>query len=362
MEIHKHYLGSEIHVGHNCLNILNDFLSGSNQIALKFILVDTNTKQICLPVFLKELSSLQRFEIIEIQAGDESKNIENCIKVWEKLTRANVDKDSILISLGGGMVGDLGGFVASTILRGIKHIQVPTTLLSMVDSSSGGKTGINFLGLKNQIGSFYHPKAVYVFPEFLNTLSDRELNSGMAEIAKHGLIADKFLWNSLSSQTSSESANLAQLIERSIEIKNSFVVRDEKDQGVRHALNFGHTIGHAIEAYSLANHKDPLRHGEAIAYGIVAEALLSKSVLGLGESELDEIILYFTRHFDFANTKFNVESLLDYAYKDKKNINGKLNFTLIPQIGLVTINQFADVEKVRNVMEQTMQLFNSSVL
>lgn len=362
MGVPEHEVYSDVHLGPDWFDALNDFLLKSHRDSKKFILVDSNTSKICLPVLLEKVSKKYIFEIIEIQSGDDNKNIENAIHIWEKLTRANVDKESVLISLGGGMVGDVGGFVASTILRGINHLQIPTTLLSMVDSSCGGKTGINFLGLKNQIGSFYHPNAVYINPEFLNTLPLREINSGLAEIAKHGLIADENLWINLSSNENLQVSDLSVLIKRSIEIKNSFVIKDEKDRGVRHALNFGHTVGHAIESYSLANHEDAIRHGEAVALGIIAESFLSHSILGLSSQQLSEIVKYFASRYVYLEMRYDTDALLKYIYQDKKNINGSLNFSLIPRIGSVQINQNAEEGQVRDVIDQTMRLFMSSVL
>ena len=351
----------KVHLGTDCFVHLNDLLNAEYHLSKKFILVDENTHANCLSIFREALSNQIHFEIIEIPSGEQYKNLSSCERIWQSLTNSGVDKDSVLISLGGGMIGDLGGFIAATILRGIDHIQVPTSLLAMVDASTGGKTGINFSGLKNQIGTFSHPKAVYINPEFTSTLSEREFNSGMAEIAKHALIADADMWQSFSGKSEFSSIELFQLIKRSVEIKNSFVLKDEKDTGERHALNFGHTIGHAIESYSLAHHKMPIRHGEAVAIGMMAESYLSGQILGLPTSQLHEILRSLESRFSYLQSDFLPAELMKYIYSDKKNKGTQPNFSLIPAIGSVRINQSASDLQIIESVKSALNHFMSTV-
>ena len=236
------------------------------------ILVDEHTKMNCLDIFLKECLINPKL-IIEIHSGEEHKNLSTCEHIWQKLTTAQIDRNSLLINLGGGVIGDLGGFAASCYKRGIDFIQVPTTLLAMVDASVGGKLAIDLENFKNQIGLFKSPKGVYIFPKFLQTLNQRQIVSGYAEIVKHALIADKDYWQLLM-ETSIEKINWEETIYHSITLKNNIVESDPFEENKRKILNFGHTLGHAIESYYLKKEKDIL-HGEAVALGMYLEAELS---------------------------------------------------------------------------------------
>jgi 3-dehydroquinate synthase len=352
---------SEVRFGLDCFDHFKELINSTYVSGKKFILVDENTRKHCLPILIQSLPENIDFEVIEVPSGEENKSLETCQQIWKALLESGVGTNSVLISVGGGMVGDLGGFVASTILRGIDHIQIPTTLLAMVDSSTGGKTGINFSGLKNQIGTFIHPKAVYIYPQFTTTLTPRDFNSGLAEIAKHALIADAGMWNNFSSKVEFSSIDLLSWIKRSVEIKSSFVKRDEKDKAERHALNFGHTIGHALEAYSIEHSKTPLRHGEAVAIGLIAESYLSCSVLGLLHSQLMEIVNCLSKRFKYLSLAFSPEELMKYIYADKKNIGARPNFSMIPEIGSVKINQYADDLIIMDSMKKTFDHFLSPV-
>ena len=210
------------------------------------ILVDENTKEFCLPL----LSEIKKSVIIEIKSGEENKNIDSCNLIWEALTKNCFDRNSLLINLGGGVIGDMGGFCASTYKRGIEFIQIPTSLLAMVDASVGGKLGVDFNGLKNQVGLFSNPKSVIINPKFLETLPEDELRSGFAEVVKHALIVDKNLWNHLKNNPFQD-LYWEEIIESSVQIKNKIVMSDPKEKGERKKLNFGHTFGHAIESYYL---------------------------------------------------------------------------------------------------------------
>ena len=270
----------------NSINELVGFIKKGNYSRF-FILTDDNTAKFCLPVIKKKVDGMDNFDIIEINAGEESKDIDFCIGVWKMLIDFGADRRSLLINLGGGVVTDLGGFVASTFKRGIDFVHVPTTLLSQVDASVGGKTGIDIDSIKNIIGTFTQPKAVFMIADFLKTLPARQILSGLAEMLKHGLIADAGYWNEL--KTSDLTIPTAELVHRSVAIKNVIVLEDPNENGIRKALNFGHTIGHAVETYSLLNDKDHLSHGEAIAIGMICEAWLSNKKLGLTDEELAEI-------------------------------------------------------------------------
>ena len=230
-----------------------------------FIHVDNNTKEYCVEYFLKEIS-LEKFEIIESEDGEENKNIESCLKLWDSISSAGGDRNSLLINLGGGVVTDMGGFIASTYKRGINYVNIPTTLLSMVDASVGGKTGIDFGILKNQIGTFYDPQAVIVDPFFLNTLPENQILSGYAEIFKHSVISKNQLFEDLV-KLDRISFDL-KTIYQSIQVKNKIVLVDKKESKERKSLNFGHTLGHAIESFFL-NTSKKLLHGEAISIGII---------------------------------------------------------------------------------------------
>ena len=269
------------------LTQLADFVKKGNYSHF-FILTDENTAEHCLPLVKEKLGDLTNYDLIEINAGEESKDIDFCIGIWKLLIDFGADRKSLLINLGGGVISDLGGFAASTFKRGIDFIHVPTTLLSQVDASVGGKTGIDIDSIKNIVGTFTQPKAVFIHDEFLNTLPERQILSGLAEMLKHGLICDADYWNQLKNSDLTKPA--AELIYRSVEIKNEVVIEDPKETGIRKSLNFGHTVGHAVETYSLVNENvESLSHGEAIAIGMICEAWLSHKKSGLSSQELKEI-------------------------------------------------------------------------
>ncbi len=296
-----------------------------------FLLVDENTKKHCLPFFKKKLN-VSVDHILEIPSGEENKTVATCMKVWDALSKNDADRKSLLINLGGGVLTDLGGFVASTYQRGIDFINIPTTLLSMVDASIGGKTGVDLGTLKNQIGVINQPKMVVVFPEFLKTLDQRQLTSGFAEMLKHGLIKDEAYWTAL--RNISDLGDAAS-IQRSIALKNEVVMEDPTEKGLRKILNFGHTLGHAIESYCLESpQRKTLLHGEAIAVGMILEAYLSHELKGLPRLSLEEIKDTFLQHFDPVVFDSNdIDSILALLRYDKKNSHGNINFVLLQAIG-----------------------------
>ena len=309
---------------------LNTYIS-SYKPSTVFILVDENTNENCLPTLLQELATTLPIEIIEIEAGEENKNLDTCTGVWNALTELGADRKSLLINLGGGVITDLGGFVASVFKRGIAFVNIPTTLLSMVDASVGGKTGVDLGVLKNQIGLFSNPEMVLIDPNYLKTLSERELRSGLAEIIKHGLIYDKNLWNKATSFKELSVPNLSSLIHRSIEIKNEVVIQDPKEVGIRKILNFGHTLGHAIESYFLESEtKENLTHGEAIAIGMITEAYISKSLLNFPSEELNNIKKSILEIFKKVHIETaDYDAIIALLIHDKKNVGGQVNFVLL---------------------------------
>ena len=298
-----------------------------NQLA---ILVDENTKRDCLPVFLKA-TNIDAI-LIEIPSGEEHKNLEKCQLIWNALSSHNFDRNSLLINLGGGVVGDMGGFAASTYKRGIHFIQIPTSLLAMVDASVGGKLGVDFAYLKNQIGVFNNPKAVLINPIFLNSLPKNQLLSGFAEVVKHALIADKCYWEEIKT-TPLEKMNWESIILQSIVIKNNIVTQDPLEKGERKKLNFGHTFGHAIESFYLKL-GNPILHGEAISLGMILENNLSR----INKEEKNEIASFISNTFSIPK-KPPLRALLEWMKSDKKNRKEKINFTLLSGIGSSIINQ-----------------------
>jgi 3-dehydroquinate synthase len=302
-----------------------------------FILTDENTAEHCLPLVKSKVEDMDNFDIIEINAGEESKDIDFCIGVWRMLIDFGADRKSLLINLGGGVISDLGGFAASTFKRGIDFVHVPTTLLSQVDASVGGKTGIDINSIKNIIGTFTQPKAVFINLGFLETLPPRQILSGLAEMLKHGLIQDAAYWHQL--KTSDLTIPSAELVHRSVEIKNKITVEDPHEKGIRKALNFGHTIGHAVETNSLINDKDPLSHGEAIAIGMICESYLAHKKTGLPAEELQEITETLNKLYPrYTIKQSDFDTLLEIMKKDKKNQNGNINCTLLTNIGQCNID------------------------
>lgn len=290
------------------------------------ILVDENTKANCLAHF-----QAINHELIEIPSGEENKTLHTCEKIWESLTEFQFSRKSLLVNLGGGVIGDMGGFVASTYKRGIKFINVPTTLLSQVDASIGGKLGVDFGHFKNHIGLFRNPDHVIVNPNFLSTLSDRELRSGFAEVIKHALISDVNHWNQLKTLGFNEQ-DWNQVIPKSIGIKNQVVLSDPLEHGKRKILNFGHTLGHAFESYFL-NSQSKLLHGEAIAIGMILESHLSFQKEWIAKEDFNGIRKFISETFKFSNEVPSIENLNEYLLHDKKNDSSGINFSLLKGIG-----------------------------
>ncbi len=333
-----------------------------------FVLTDDNTRRLCWPV-VKDYGCLAAAQLITIPAGDEHKNLTSLSHVWEQLQQGGATRHSLMVCLGGGMVTDLGGFAASTFKRGIAFINIPTTLLAMVDASVGGKTGINFCGLKNEVGVFSEAQAVIICTRFLQTLDMQNVLSGYAEMLKHGLISNKEHWAELlrfpieslnrqdgqdSSDGQDPSGGLASLLARSVAVKERIVEADPHEQGLRKALNLGHTIGHAIEEWSFtpAPNHSPLLHGYAVAYGLVGELYLSAVKCHFPTDRLRQTVQFVREHYGTPVITCNdYPALLRLMTHDKKNTAGTINFTLLADIGELQLNQSATDEEIREALD-----------
>jgi len=323
-----------IHFNSACYSKLNNYIEESNFSKL-YVLVDTNTHEHCLSLFLSQLNTTQNIEIIEIEAGEINKSIDTCVGVWNALSDLDGDRKSLLINLGGGVVTDLGGFVASCFKRGIKFINVPTSLLAMVDASIGGKTGVDLGTLKNQIGVINCGDMVLVDTKFLETLPQNEMRSGLAEMLKHGLIQDETYWHKMSDLSKFTLDDLDQLIYESIIIKKNVVTEDPNENGLRKTLNYGHTLGHAIESYCLSNNeKETLLHGEAIAIGMVLATYISHKKFGFPQEKLENIKSAIRNIYGLVElTDDDYSSIIELMKFDKKNTHGNINFVLLEDIG-----------------------------
>ena len=323
---------------------LNSFLM-ENSYSKVIVIFDQNTRKYCLDKLL-EKTGIKKPVLIETGSGERHKNIESCSEIWKEMMDSGADRDSLCINLGGGVIGDMGGFCASTFKRGIDFIQVPTTLLSQVDSSIGGKLGIDFADVKNSIGIFKDPKAVFIDSCWLETLPVSELRSGFAEIIKHSLIDDVSQWEKLSKIKDLSTVNWEEIIVPSLMVKKRIVEADPFERNIRKALNFGHTIGHAVESHAL--HSDhPFLHGEAVAIGMVCEAYLSSKTAGLSEEALMEIRKFIFSLYDKNQLKEDSYPMLIHLMtKDKKNEGNRINFTMLPKIGAAAINQTCSHELI----------------
>lgn len=307
------------------------------------IIVDENTKKHCLPVVQPLLPDAK---IIEIKSGEENKTLQTCAHIWEELTEASFDRKALVFNLGGGVIGDMGGFCASTYKRGIEFVQIPTTLLSQVDASVGGKLGIDFNSFKNQIGVFQKPKAVIINTEFLKTLPERELRSGYGEVIKHALIADKAHWEILKTKTLHD-FDWTQIVSHSVHIKADVTEQDPTEKGLRKILNFGHTIGHAIETFYLETDKK-LFHGEAVAVGMITEAFVALKKGFISEADCEEIKTYIIKIYGKREIpQADIDKIIPLTLQDKKN-EGKIVYSaLLETIGKANFNQPLNDSEIR---------------
>ncbi|MCR5179599.1 MAG: 3-dehydroquinate synthase [Bacteroidaceae bacterium] len=325
-----------------------------------FVLVDENTARLCWPRLRDALSQGSEHHdkvptpaLITIAPSDEAKNTETLAAVWTALSQGGATRHSLLINLGGGMVTDLGGFAAATFKRGISFINIPTTLLAMVDASVGGKTGINFCGLKNEIGVFRDADVVLLDTEILSTLDRANILSGYAEMLKHGLISYSNELNALL-QFDIEKPDLKALQEmvvRSVEVKQRIVLQDPHEQGLRKALNLGHTAGHAFESMALAQGR-PVLHGYAVAWGLVCELYLAATRCGFPSQVLHQVRHFVQDHYGrFPLDCRNYDRLYELMTHDKKNTAGHINFTLLANVGEILINQSASKEDIFEMLD-----------
>ena len=317
-----------------------------------FILTDDNTARLCWPV-ISDFIGLRHASLITIPASDAHKDLTSLSHVWQELSRQGATRHSCLICLGGGMVTDLGGFAAATFKRGIPFINLPTTLLAMVDASVGGKTGINFLGLKNEIGVFRQAEFTLIHTPFLSTLDTPNLCSGYAEMLKHGLLSDDDTWAALLNFDlgAPDLDTLSRMVADSVAVKERIVMADPLERGIRKALNLGHTIGHAIESWQLSQGQ-PILHGYAVAYGLVAELYLSSVLCGFPTAKLHATARFIREVYGTPAIECKAyPTLLQLMRHDKKNIGETINFTLLSDIGQVLINQSATDTDIQDALD-----------
>ncbi len=317
------------------------------------VIVDNHTFRFCYPS-LKEM--LPKHTLIRIKAGEEQKHIATCELIWDAFTRANFDRHALVLNLGGGVIGDMGGFCAATYKRGIAFAQLPTTLLAQVDASVGGKLGIDFNGFKNHIGVFKQPNAVLIDPTLLETLPERELRSGFAEVIKHCLIADGAMWDQIRRRDLDEQ-NWPALVAHSVAIKQRVVAQDPTEQGIRKILNFGHTIGHAVETYFMTvpqsgQSRKRLLHGEAIAVGMLAESYIACHKKMIDEIQLTEIEEYlFSVYGNVRLTEADTEPILALTLQDKKNRGREIRMSLPDGIGSCVFDIPVSAAEMRRGLE-----------
>ena len=317
-----------------------------------FILVDEHTKQLCLPL-ISRLECLKNAYIITIGPEDIHKNLETLAHVWKELSDQGATRHSLMINLGGGMVTDLGGFAASTFKRGFQYINIPTTLLAMVDASVGGKTGINFNGLKNEIGVFSPAEYVLIDTEFLKSLDSHNILSGYAEMLKHGIISTTEHWAELLNfdLNQIDYKALQQLVAHSVSIKEDIVEKDPFEKNIRKALNLGHTVGHAFESLALENNH-PVLHGYAVAWGIICELYFSFIKVGFPKDKLRQTIQFIKENYGVLPFDCKqYDRLYEFMTHDKKNSAGIINFTLMGEIGDIRINQSANKEEILEILD-----------
>ena len=317
-----------------------------------FILVDETTERLCLPL-VAGFDCVRDAQVITIGATDQNKTLDSLSHVWTELQRGGATRHSLMINLGGGMVTDLGGFAASTFKRGLNYINIPTTLLAMVDASVGGKTGINFGGLKNEIGVFSCAKSVILDTTFLKTMDHENICSGYAEMLKHGLIANEDMLAELLNFDLDviDYYQLSRMLADSVQVKERIVDEDPTEQGIRKALNLGHTIGHAFESFAMKSMR-PVLHGYAVAYGLVCELYLSCVKTGFPVDRMRQVVRFINENYGkLPVTCDDYPTLLELMTHDKKNVGDTINFTLLGGVGDIRINQTATKEEICEALD-----------
>ncbi len=339
---------TDIYVGDDALSRVPEFIFDDYYSKI-FVLADENTFRYCYPLLEKHLPP---HHLVKIKPGEKNKTIKTCELIWQKLTKEDADRNSLLINLGGGVVGDIGGFVAGCYKRGIKFINVPTTLLAMVDASVGGKTGIDFQNYKNQIGLFNDPSAVFIYTGFLKTLPDRDRNAGMMEVVKHYAIADADALDDLFNlatailrkETTWNEVDWNALVIKNINIKSSFTDEDKYDEGKRKALNFGHTAGHALETHFLSKGKNVL-HGEAVGAGLICEGAMSFNHNPEFALILLPVSMILFDALPYLHYK-SIPAVIKLMKQDKKNRNGEIQFSLLNGLGSYSIEQTVNEKEI----------------
>ncbi|HSZ26356.1 MAG TPA: 3-dehydroquinate synthase [Cytophagaceae bacterium] len=343
---------SNVVITQNIEQELQHFLA-QNSYSKLCVITDENTYQYCYPLIREAV--IGKGIYIQIPAGEEAKTLDTCQKIWEYMTKAELDRKALVINLGGGVIGDMGGFCASTYKRGIDFVQIPTTLLSQVDASVGGKLGVDFTEkngavFKNHIGVFNKPQAVLIDTHFLSTLSDRELRSGFAEIIKHCLIADKNKWDIISSKSFDEQ-DWNDLATHSVAIKSNVTETDPHEKGLRKILNFGHTLGHAIESFYLRSNKK-LLHGEAIAIGMICESFISAKRGFITMENLQQISSYLVSVYGKPEIPLkDIDSIIPLTLQDKKNENSEVLFSLLEEVGRANYNIPVGMDEMKESLE-----------
>ena len=317
-----------------------------------FVLTDETTQQLCWPK-IKNFKALKDSTPIIIKATDTHKNLDTLSQVWQALSNGGATRHSLMINLGGGMVTDLGGFAASTFKRGIDFINIPTTLLAMVDASVGGKTGINFGGLKNEIGVFSDSRFVIINTQFLDTLDHDNICSGYAEMLKHGLISDERTWAELVTfdLDNPDLSQLQRMVAESIKVKERIVEADPHEHGIRKALNLGHTMGHAFESFAMRR-GTPILHGYAVSYGLISELYMSARKTAFPTDRMHQTVRFIRENYGTLNiTCDDYPTLIELMHHDKKNTSGIINFTLLGNVGDIRINQTANEEEIKEALD-----------
>jgi len=333
-------------------NAFNEELKKLNPSTI-FVITDTNTNTHCIPWFLENYHFSLKPEVLIIPEGEQHKNIQTCLALWNDLTEKGADRSSLIINLGGGVITDLGGFVASTYKRGINFINIPTSLLAMVDASVGGKNGVDLGMIKNQVGVINNPNIVLIDTHFLSTLVNRQKTSGYAEMLKHGLIHSRDYWNKIKTLDETNIEAIEELLWESVLIKNNIVSQDPLEKNLRKTLNYGHTLGHAIESYCLKeNQNNQLLHGEAVAIGMILSSYISKMLLGFPSETLDDICASILNKFPKVSfSSIDVEAIINLLIYDKKNSKGKVLFVLLKDIGQHELNCEVPNDLIREAFE-----------
>ncbi|MBK9636563.1 MAG: 3-dehydroquinate synthase [Bacteroidetes bacterium] len=345
--------GFPVFSGENALSLLEELLNAPNDFSKMLVLCDDNTYEHCLPILKRHLPSSIPFDFFKMKSGESSKSLSVCESIWQKMTAMMMSRNDLLINLGGGVVCDVGGFVAATYLRGISFLNIPTSVMGMVDAGLGGKNGIDLNHHKNRIGSFAFPIATVCDPVFLKTLPDAEWKNGCAEVFKHALIGDARLFETLSVDGCTR-ANFTSLLHSIQGVKLKVVEDDPFEDGFRKVLNFGHTVGHAIESASLKKDSLPLSHGEAVAMGMIIENEIMFNIGGLDASIKNNCREVLEKHLtEVKITSYTDVELLEWIQYDKKNANGIIRMSLITSIGSCSWN----VEVPQEIIRTTLQNF-----